>query len=165
MSVITTRQRGAGLIEVMVALFILAVGLLGYLGLQTEGMSLGRQAYMNSQAAFLAQDMAERLVANTGVVNAYTTNFGDAVNAPNNCASQLANCTPNQLATWDREQWLANVAASLPAGLGAVAINPIGNGLREVTISIQYQLALGRNNPGQAPAAGNTYTYVLVTQI
>lgn len=169
MSITTqTQQQGSSLIEVMVALFILAIGLLGYAGLQTEGISLGRQSYMHSQAAFMAQDIAERMFGNRTVAKAggYAVSFGDSFNKPP-CDDGTTVCTSAQLADFDRAEWLDNVAASLPAGLGAVEVSNAG-ATTTVTVSIQYQLSQGRLTADQQALGTNppqTYTYTLVTNL
>lgn len=60
----TKYQDGASLIEVLVALFILGVGLLGVLAMQAESMKLNQQAYSSTQAMFLANDIVERMRVN-----------------------------------------------------------------------------------------------------
>lgn len=57
-------QNGVSLIEVMVALFVLGVGLLGVLAMQAESMKLNQQAYGSTQAMFLANDIVERMRVN-----------------------------------------------------------------------------------------------------
>lgn len=160
-------QRGSSMIEVMVALFVLAIGLLGFAGLQTEGITMGRQAYMHSQASILAQDMVERMQANIGATNDYNLAFNAAVSAPVDCAAAV--CTAQQLAAWDKTQWLANIAAALPAGFGAVTAVPTGIGTYyAVTIQVQYQLAtnrMSRQEQAANQAPPTTYTYTLNTQI
>ena len=53
--------RGATMIEVMVSLFVLAIGLLGVLGMQAEGTQANQRGMFSTQAAFLAQSMADRI--------------------------------------------------------------------------------------------------------
>ncbi|MDZ7923969.1 MAG: type IV pilus modification protein PilV [Marinagarivorans sp.] len=55
---------GVTLIEVLVALFVLAIGLLGVVSLQAETLKLSQQSFSSTQALFLANDMAERMRAN-----------------------------------------------------------------------------------------------------
>ncbi len=56
--------RGFSLVEVMVALLILSVGLLGLAGLQVLGLKHTGNAYFRTQATLLASEMAERIHAN-----------------------------------------------------------------------------------------------------
>ena len=54
-------QRGAGLVEILVTLFILAVGLLGVAALQFTGSFANRDAISRTQSEFVAAEVAERL--------------------------------------------------------------------------------------------------------
>lgn len=55
---------GFSLIEVLVALVILAFGLLGLAGLQMAGLRNNDSAYLRSQATFHAYDIVDRMRAN-----------------------------------------------------------------------------------------------------
>ena len=67
----TEGQRGISLIEVLVAMVVLAVGLLGLLAMQTRGVQLNQAAYFQSQAMFMAHDIVERMRANNTVLDSY----------------------------------------------------------------------------------------------
>jgi type IV pilus assembly protein PilV len=56
-------QKGATLIEVMIAIFILGFGLLGLAGLQARSISVSQSSYFRSIAADLAIDLSERIKA------------------------------------------------------------------------------------------------------
>lgn len=56
--------KGATLIEVMVALVIVAVGLLGLAGLQATSLQTNSNAEKRTQATIVANDMIERMRAN-----------------------------------------------------------------------------------------------------
>jgi len=55
--------RGSTLIEVLIALLILATGLLGMAGLQTLAMRSSHDAYLRTQATMIAVDGVESLKA------------------------------------------------------------------------------------------------------
>ena len=55
---------GFTLIEVLVALFVMAVGLLGLASLQLQGLRGTHDAALRNQAVALATDTAEQLYAN-----------------------------------------------------------------------------------------------------
>lgn len=131
------QQAGAGLIEMMVALLVLAIGLLGFAAMQTQGISQGQKAYLHSQAIFAAQDMVERMRANPDGLNSYTLGFSDS--APSKPSCDTADCTPANLARWDQAEWLDLLGTSLPAGDGAVAVNTSGAST-EVLISVRYRV-------------------------
>ena len=55
------KQTGFSMIETMVALFILAVGILGLSALHTTSLRGGSSAHFRSQAVLLAYDMMDRM--------------------------------------------------------------------------------------------------------
>jgi type IV pilus assembly protein PilV len=60
---------GITLLEVLVALVILSVGMLGLAGLQAAGLSANGDAEQRTQAALVTNDMIERMRANPAAVN------------------------------------------------------------------------------------------------
>lgn len=104
------RQAGLGMIEVLVALVLLSVGLLGLAGLQATAMRVGLGSVQRSQAAQLAQDIIERMRANVANAGAYNLALGDA---PPSCAG---------LAACDLRDWRLRLQV-LPAGTGEVKVN------------------------------------------
>lgn len=56
-------QQGVSLIEVLVAVVVLAVGLLGLAGLQATSIKSNDSANLRSQASLLAYDVADRMRA------------------------------------------------------------------------------------------------------
>lgn len=166
-------QKGAGLIEVMVGLLVLAVGLLGFAGLQNASLAYSQKAYAYSQASFVAQDILERMRANrTAVANAdYDLNYSDTPGALTDCSS--SSCTALQMANWDLVQWTDLLRGTdtqspvLPDADGSIVYTNIG-GVERVVISIRYRL---RESPGEdkddasVNNAGQLYTYVMRTQI
>jgi len=110
------RGRGFSLVEVMVALVVLAVGLLGIAGLYVTTLRSGGGSIYRMQAVNLAGDMADRIRAN----RLAGLNYNGAA-ANNNCyGAGAVNCSPALMAANDLLVWQAQVAALLPAGNGAV---------------------------------------------
>jgi type IV pilus assembly protein PilV len=64
-------QAGATLLEVLVAVIVTAIGLLGMVGLQVRSYSSESESYQRAQAAILLEDMANRIRANGGDAAAY----------------------------------------------------------------------------------------------
>ena len=121
-------SQGMTLIEVLVTLVIISVGLLGVAALQLTTVRSNYDAFVRSQAAVLAGDMLDRIRSNRAAAlvatgNPYVTGFGDATPGTG---------TP---AATDITQWKQMLSSQLPAGQGAIAIDPIR---RIVTISIQW---------------------------
>lgn len=111
-----TREGGMSLIEVMVAVLVLAIGLLGLAMLQTAGLRLTTDSYGRSQATYLAYDIIERMRANQAgftagrydIANA--TAAVNAINAYQTCKASTCSCDTNAcssttLAQYDLGRW------------------------------------------------------------
>ena len=114
-------QNGFSLLEILVAMVVLSIGLLGLAGLQAVSLNNNQIAYYRSIASQQAYDMADRMRANlagvtTGRYNSLTATL------PSNPSCISAGCTVNQMATTDHFQWLTNNAALLPNGSGRVCL-------------------------------------------
>lgn len=72
----STNQKGVGLIEVLVALLILALGVLGFAALQLRAMDAAQEATENTVAMNTARDLAERMRVNRTALS----NYKDAIN-------------------------------------------------------------------------------------
>ncbi|NOX26783.1 MAG: type IV pilus modification protein PilV [Gammaproteobacteria bacterium] len=116
---------GFTLLEVLIALLVLSVGLLGLASLQTRGLATGHNAYLRSQAVLLARDMAERIRTNANYVLAteetdqtiYTVDYNQTP-TDTDCSSN--SCSPAQLAQYDIDQWLTSLTNTLPTGDGQI---------------------------------------------
>lgn len=86
-------QRGFSLIEVLIALIIMSVGMLGIAGLFVQGMQAGRTSLFRHNAVTLAGDVADRIRANPRAGVDYMGPGGD-----NGCVGTGIDCTPTQMA-------------------------------------------------------------------
>ena len=81
-------QRGAAMIEVLVAMLIVAFGVLGFVGLQAQTTVSQLEGYQRSQALILINDIAQRITLNRANAAAYvgadigTTDPGDCSALP-----------------------------------------------------------------------------------
>lgn len=105
------RQGGVGLIEILVAVFILAVGFLAAARMQVFAMQNSQSAYFESQAYFMAGDMLARMRANVKGVKdgAYDNLSTSSVTTDPQCDSQF--CTPAQIAQQDLFDWSRNLVS------------------------------------------------------
>nr|MBS0019732.1 type IV pilus modification protein PilV [Gammaproteobacteria bacterium] len=112
---------GFTLIEVLVAMLVLSIGLLGLAGLHAAGMRNNHSAYLRSQASLLAYDLADRMRANLPSVatGSYDNPASPAVDA--NCKG--TGCSVTAMASHDVAEWRADLAVRLPAGEGVVCID------------------------------------------
>jgi len=109
-------QAGFTLIEVMITVFIVAVGLLSVAGLQAMSKKSNFDAIQRTQAAALGQDLIERMRANPGRGADYRTDARNGISsarlpaAPDTActvsgSSGTPRCTPAQVVAFDRYEW------------------------------------------------------------
>jgi type IV pilus assembly protein PilV len=110
---VISRQRGVSLIEVLIAVLIFSLGLVGMAGLLLASTRSNQAAYLRTQVAFLASNMANRMRANpTGVWHGtYNVTFPNTTTATCN---DTTGCTPDQLAQHDIQVWNSQLATFLP---------------------------------------------------
>ncbi len=134
------RHGGATLIEVLVAIVVLSVGLLGLAGLQMTGLQSNHSAYLRSQATLLAYDLADQMRARRAA--ALTGAFAD------NSAG-------------DRATWDANVTSLLgPGAQGTLVMNG-----GQATITIRWNDNRGRIKGENDNAAVDMVSFVYRTEI
>lgn len=126
MLTMTHANKGFTLLEVMVAVFVLSIGLLGLAQLQVVTLKTTQSADFKSQASILAVDMLNRMKANQNA--AYAGNYAIDIDAdpPDN---------QDTTANMDLSQWRKTVARHLPDGSGSVAC-PVFNPLNEFVCTI-----------------------------
>ncbi len=112
------KNTGFTLIEVLVAMLILAAGLLGLAGLQASGLRQSQNASFRSQATALAYDLADRIRANSGQIGTYT---GPAPALNNNCLLAVG-CNPTVMANHDMAEWNAALLTMPGGGVGSVVL-------------------------------------------
>lgn len=130
MSMNTPRRRGEGgftLIEVLVALLILAIGLLGLAALQTQGVRFNHDAAVRSQATSLAYDIIDKMRVNRGNADLYVTGsfpagpYNSDVCAPGDGAADLCCAATSSDSQDELYCWLAGVSNRLPLGQATIA--------------------------------------------
>ena len=120
-----SRSRGFSLIEVLVALLVLSVGLLGMAILQVQGLKYNTNSYQRTQATFLAYDIIDRMRANKvgADAGAYCLTTAapsnpcntTAVPATNTCGDTTGGCTSfTDLANYDISHWYTLQTRYLP---------------------------------------------------
>ena len=130
-------ERGVGLIEVLVAVLVLAVGFLAAGRMQVQSLRDAQNAYHTSQARLLLDDMMDRMRNNPSGVRAGGYDDRDtSVTVATDCLS--ASCSPIELAAYDLHVWRLAIdpgAGGTPllpraedgtAALGAIAALPDG---------------------------------------
>jgi type IV pilus assembly protein PilV len=137
------QMRGFSMIELLVAVLVLGIGVLGITGLQVLSLQNNRAALLHGEAVHLAYDMVDRVRANP------TASYGGLnVGAPPPAASDCmaAICTVDQMRAFDQAVWKCSLGnfndlaacqtlrssgaippatqqPGLPSGDGAIAVN------------------------------------------
>jgi len=136
---------GMTLVEVLVAVLVLSIGLLGLASLQMTVLRSNHSAYLRSQATLLAQDITERMLANR---SAALAGKYDA-----------ANCTTNP----DCDGWAKRIPGMLGAGANGSVAREAGN---QFVVVIQWNDERGRIKDGSGTAsADDTSVFVYRTEI
>jgi type IV pilus assembly protein PilV len=132
---------GFTLIEVMVAVLVMSIGLLGLAGLQATSLRFNNDSSAQTQASYLASDMTDRMRANVSRVADYP---GKAA-VDNALCDTAASCTPDDMAANDIFDWTEALADTLPGGQGS--ITALAGGLYTITVMWDEQRsgAMGTN--------------------
>ncbi|WP_286221890.1 type IV pilus modification protein PilV [Marinobacter apostichopi] len=126
-------QTGIGLIEILIAVLVLGIGILGVASTQVVSMQMNSQSQNRSQAVLLAEDLFDRIRANPANPAGYALAAGAAQGGNNgDCATGFVpgngNVTDDDIASWQN-----SLTCLLPAAQRTVAVN--GN---VVTITIDW---------------------------
>ena len=130
-------SRGFSLVEVLIALIIMSVGMLGIAGLYVQSMQAGRTSMFRHHAVTLAGDVADRIRANPGGGIAYIGQGGDS-----NCVAEGVDCNEAQMAAHDIFLWRQQAADTLPNGQVAVAFDA-------APVPPEYTITVSWTEPGE----------------
>jgi type IV pilus assembly protein PilV len=127
-------QRGASLIEVLVAMLLVALGILAMAAMQINATRFAKTSEFRAMGSLLAGDLADRMRANPEGVMYRTTEGATAVNhyayvtaypydgvvsvdnAAKACNTTTVTCSAADMAAYDMATWRKAVASSLPGG-------------------------------------------------
>jgi len=162
---------GFTLIEVLISMVILSIGLLGIFAMQSRALMDNQDAYLRTQAVFMAYDMSDRIRANAeywknnitqSKLNTILNNakaFDTAgkpkhpfCNAYDPTTTTLSSplavpiaCSPQQMAEYDAYRWLKNVSSILPNGTAdltnEVDLNTASTAKDIIRLKISWQRA------------------------
>jgi type IV pilus assembly protein PilV len=165
--------RGFSLIEVMVALVVCSIGMLGLAKMESLALSSTSVASSRGLAAMQASSMAAAMHANRGYWSLQSVPVTTIVNntPPNNYATATActttgtgACTVTQMAAYDLQQWAASLNALLP-GYNATITCATATLPVNCNITIQWvEEAVSANAQQNNLAAIAAPTYVLFVE-
>lgn len=155
-----SKESGSSLIEVVVALFVLAIGMLGVLSMQVKSMQFNQSAYYYSQAVYLANEILENMRSSPGVADAYLIGLDEtAPTISKNCSATGVTCSPTELRDFNLKKWRENIESALISGKSSV--QRVGD---FYAITVQFDDT--RSAPDKENREGPELSeYVLVTEI
>lgn len=117
------------MVEVLVALVITSVGLLGLAMLQVQGLKFNTSAYLRTQSTLLANDIIDRIRTNPG--GDYTVDIS-SVSAPD-CSS---GCNVNDVAKLDLIIWANTLQSTLSSPTFTITQ---ASGETELVVTIKWK--------------------------
>lgn len=159
--------RGFSLVEVLVAVVIVAIGLLGLAKMESVALSSTGVASIRSLVAIEASSLAASMHANRGYWNSGNAQASYTVDAFSNNYSGAAACTtagtsactPQQMALYDLQQWQLAMQALIPSKAYTATVNcttaifPVN-----CTINIQWTESITAADAQQSFTANQSVT-------
>jgi type IV pilus assembly protein PilV len=118
-----TRRRGSTMIEVMVAILILAFGMMGMLGMFLNSLKISSGSIYRNSATQHAYMMADIMRANVTNLQNY---FSPTATATSACFTS-SGCTTTQIPNTEYKVWQTQLAGLLPAGQGKVCRDSVAS--------------------------------------
>jgi len=131
MKMIIQQNQGFTLLEVLVAVLVFSFGLLGIAGMMTISVKSNHNGYLRSQANFLAENMVDRMRANP--VALWNGSYAGTAATGSQVCDLSNQCTYDDLAAFDMQQWADSLAVALPAGTGSILC--VNNGVLPGTMA------------------------------
>jgi len=131
------RESGLGMIEILVALLILSIGLLGLAAMQVTSTKMTTQALQRTQAMLLAQDLVERVRANRSNAEEYD---GLEVTDADSCETDF-NATAGNTNANDEAEWSNAVRCLLGNGEADVTVDAT-----MVVVTLSWAMRMDNDN-------------------
>ncbi|WP_028885059.1 type IV pilus modification protein PilV [Teredinibacter turnerae] len=149
------QQAGSTMMETVVALFVLAIGLLGTLAMQANGVNSNQRANLVTEANLLAADMVDRILAFNDIDSSADDDAYDGIDTSSGTASLpdcSSGCTATQQIAYDEAQWAEQLATTLPGGVGKITFDSTTN-----AYTIQVMWDHNRNGATGTGCTGNDW--------
>ena len=123
--ILKRQQQGVALLEAMIATIVLAIGLLGTIGLQARAYSAMNEASVRAEATIASQKLI-------GLMSTDVPNLSDYA---------MTSCTGGPALLRD---WCADTQLAIPNAAVSIAVVPVAGGSSTaVTVTIAWQLKAG----------------------
>ncbi|MGA8514097.1 MAG: type IV pilus modification protein PilV [Burkholderiaceae bacterium] len=117
-----SRQRGSSLLEVLVAILVMSVGMLGMAGLTAASSTYNKLSQIRSTALLLVSDYADRARANVpgfdsaNYAKTTTYQYSKTPVTATGCTDATVPCDAATMAALDQAQWINLLRLNLPGG-------------------------------------------------
>lgn len=156
---------GVSMVEVLVALVVMSVGMLGIASLYVTALQAKTTSQSRMQAVNLANDMADRIRANSNVSasSIYALTEGTVLSSEpstvcvsNGTTTPGTICTADQLAAYDKYLWSAAAISTLPGTVkrSIIATDPTPTTPAIYTITLKWT----------EPTGGGELSYAMQVQ-
>lgn len=137
------RPRGFSILEILVALLVIAAGVIGIAALYSDAAQTNTEAQLHTKAAELAEEIARRIEENSAGRVGYAGTVGVVCN-PNARLTSAQDAAANEAACWEDR-----VEQALPSGFGTITRDTS-------TTPVSYIIAVSWSAPERGAA-----TYVI----
>lgn len=143
-----SRAKGATLIEVLVAVFLLSLGLLAMAALTVSATGYNKISQIKGVATMMVNDYAEQAKSNLRAFDALGYDLKSTQGSPSCALPAAAKITPGAfdeaecVAAFDRYNWQEQLAVRLPSGSAYVESTPPAkdlNGVRTMDIWVRWK--------------------------
>ena len=152
-------QRGVSMLEVLVAIFVLTIGLLGTASMQSQMQTTQVESYQRAQAIVLLQDMVDRVNANRkDVANYVSADLGlssQDCSVPTTVAGKDL-CEWNNALFGAAEMKGTQTLGAMTGARGCIT-NPVTTMPREIVVSVVWQGMRPTVAPGGTTCGQNQY--------
>lgn len=167
------KQRGISMIEVLVAVLVLSIGVIGMAGMQVQALQASTDSSQRTTALMLARSIVGQMRSNVDAMDSYESAYEDIDcegSAPQSCSA--ANCNPEQLAAYDAHALMcgsggdvkSSMASSLASPEIAIECDPSPCDFLQSELSLTVQWVV-RQNDSDADDADLTQQVVLSTRL
>ncbi len=130
-------QRGVGLIEVLVAVLVMAIGLLGIAALQATALRNSQGSLERSQAVLNSYTMLDSMRVNVSAARAGAYDMEMTCESPS--LLRPAHVPAQRLVVVDRHSWINQIKTQLASGCGGIACTAVaGIEARDCRVTIRW---------------------------
>lgn len=171
------QTRGFTLLEVLVALVVISIGLLGIAAMQASAITSTHSSQIESLVSIEARSLADAMQVNTtywhggsypntpftvSVAAGVTTVSDSTLNTPVDCKATA--CTAIQLAAYDVQTWGTQLNAQVPGAVGNIACQAAAPTECTITVTWKQKASVATNKGTESTATPVSMSYTLVNQ-